>query len=113
MPKTMNQTSEASETKMDVADLRSELAVAKAVSENSPINIILADTDLNITYANPASVAQLRPLEHLLPCRVDEVLYTQRTHPPLSHACTCRKTAFRRTGPLWYTTGPRRRVPAH
>lgn len=74
MPKTMNQTSEASETKMDVADLRSELAVAKAVSENSPINIILADTDLNITYANPASVAQLRPLEHLLPCRVDEVV---------------------------------------
>jgi len=74
MTKTTNRTNDNAEINLDAAELRGELSKAQAVSENSPINIILADTDLNITYANPASVEQLKALEHLLPCRVDEIV---------------------------------------
>ncbi len=74
MAKTTNPTVDHAETKQDAAELRGQLSKAQAVSENSPINILLADTDLNITYANPASVEQLKPLQHLLPCRVDDII---------------------------------------
>lgn len=74
MAKTTNPAIDNADIKLDAEGLRGELSKAQAVSENSPINILLADTDLNITYANPASVAQLQPLEHLLPCRVDEIV---------------------------------------
>ncbi len=57
-----------------VTELRAELAVNKSMNENSPINILLANTDLEITYANPASVKTLGSLEHLLPCRIDELV---------------------------------------
>lgn len=42
--------------------------------ENSTVRLILADRDLKIVYMNPASVDQLRKLQHLLPCRVDEMI---------------------------------------
>ncbi|QDU64745.1 Methyl-accepting chemotaxis protein I [Planctomycetes bacterium Pan216] len=42
--------------------------------ENAAVRMILADKDLNVTYMNPASVRTLREIEHLLPCRVDEVV---------------------------------------
>jgi methyl-accepting chemotaxis protein len=42
--------------------------------ENSPVQLILADRDLNVVYMNPASIKALRRLEHLLPCRVDEIM---------------------------------------
>jgi len=58
----------------NIEQLQQELAVNKSMAENSPINIILANTDLVITYVNPSSVKTLQPLAHLLPCRVDEVL---------------------------------------
>lgn len=45
-----------------------------AMVENAPINIMLADKDLNITYVNPASVKTLKTIESILPCRVDEIL---------------------------------------
>ena len=42
--------------------------------ENATIRMILADRDFKIVYMNPASVEALRRLEHLLPCRVDEIV---------------------------------------
>ena len=54
--------------------LRTELTLAKAMAENSPINIILADRDLRITYLNPSSVRTLKTIEHLLPVKVDQIV---------------------------------------
>ncbi len=47
---------------------------AYAVMQNAPINIILADTDLRITYLNPSSEKTLKQIEHLLPCKVEEIV---------------------------------------
>ncbi len=54
--------------------LQHDLAINRALAENSPINILMADTDLNITYVNPASLRTLKTLERFLPCKADEVL---------------------------------------
>lgn len=54
--------------------LQHDLAINRAAAENSPINILMADTDLNITYVNPASLHSLKTLERFLPCKADEVL---------------------------------------
>lgn len=50
------------------------LAQQRALVENAPVNIILADTDLNIVYMNPASTTTLRSIEDDLPCAVDEIV---------------------------------------
>jgi methyl-accepting chemotaxis protein len=42
--------------------------------ENATVRMMLADRDLRITYLNPASKQALKRLEHLLPCRADEML---------------------------------------
>ncbi|MCY2965711.1 MAG: methyl-accepting chemotaxis protein, partial [Planctomycetota bacterium] len=42
--------------------------------ENTTVRLIMADRDLKIVYMNPASIQALRRLEHLLPCRADEVV---------------------------------------
>ena len=39
----------------EVQQLRQELAISQAISENSPINILRCNTDLIIEYVNPAS----------------------------------------------------------
>ena len=41
--------------------------------ENVPINIMLADLDLNIQYLNPASLRTLKTIQHLLPVAVEEI----------------------------------------
>lgn len=51
-----------------------ESAKMSAMIENAPVNIIMADKDLNITYANPATVKALTPLAHLLPVPIDKVV---------------------------------------
>lgn len=53
---------------------RIESAKMEAMIKNAPTNIILADTDLNITYVNPATVEALKPLSHLLPIPLDKVV---------------------------------------
>ncbi|WDI42431.1 methyl-accepting chemotaxis protein [Bremerella sp. P1] len=68
---TANKTSQANE---NVQDLRNELSVAKAMSENSPINIMMADKNLTITYVNPASLDTLRELASHLPCKPEAVI---------------------------------------
>ena len=42
--------------------------------DNAPINIMMADLDLNITFLNPASQKTLASIEHLLPCKASEIL---------------------------------------
>jgi methyl-accepting chemotaxis protein len=42
--------------------------------ENATVRLIMADRNFKIVYMNPASVQALRRLEHLLPCRVDEMV---------------------------------------
>jgi methyl-accepting chemotaxis protein len=64
----------SAEMSNDVATLQRELAISKSLSDNSPINIILANTDLVITYVNPSSAKTLKTLEHLLPCKVEQIV---------------------------------------
>jgi methyl-accepting chemotaxis protein len=59
--------------KIDVQKLQQELAVNRAMAENSPINIMLADLNLTITYVNPASLKTLKTIEKFLPCKAEEV----------------------------------------
>ena len=55
--------------KKSSADSRSH-----AMLENVPTNVIAADTDLLITYINPASVRTLRTLQDHLAVRVDDMM---------------------------------------
>jgi len=61
-------------TETELAQLENDLAVARSLSDNSPINIMMANTDLVITYVNPASRQTLKSIEHLLPVKVDQIL---------------------------------------
>ena len=54
--------------------LKSDLNATRAMADNSPVNILLADVDLKITYANPASIKTLRTLQNYLPVRADEIV---------------------------------------
>lgn len=54
--------------------LESEVETIRQIVENAPINIIQAGLDLVIRYMNPASLRTLKKVEHLLPCRADEVV---------------------------------------
>ncbi|MCA9472443.1 MAG: methyl-accepting chemotaxis protein [Nitrospirales bacterium] len=42
--------------------------------ENAPVNVLFADKDLRIRYANPASLKTLKTLEQYLPCKVDDLV---------------------------------------
>ncbi|MCH8885465.1 MAG: PAS domain-containing protein [SAR324 cluster bacterium] len=42
--------------------------------ENAPINVMMADTDLKLTYLNPKSRETLKTLEQYLPVTVDKML---------------------------------------
>ncbi len=46
----------------------------KALVENTAANMIMADTDLNIIYINPASLKTLDTLQKFLPVKVKDVL---------------------------------------
>jgi methyl-accepting chemotaxis protein len=54
--------------------LQEEMARITQMVENSPTNMMFCDTDFTIQFMNPASVQTLRRIEHLLPCKADEVL---------------------------------------
>ena len=54
--------------------LEAEAAKVQSMMENMPVNVLFAGTDLKLAYINPASIKQLRALQHLLPCRVEEML---------------------------------------
>lgn len=73
-PKTTATKATTKSTQTEVTKLRQELALNRAMAENSPINILLADTNLFITYVNPASLTTLKTLERFLPFKAEEVL---------------------------------------
>jgi methyl-accepting chemotaxis protein len=54
--------------------LEQEAARIQSMVENSPTNVVMADTDLNIIYANPATISTLKTLEQYLPVPVDQVV---------------------------------------
>jgi methyl-accepting chemotaxis protein len=54
--------------------LAGEVEMMRQLVENSPVNVIQADRDLVIRYLNPASVRTLKQIEHLLPCRVEQIV---------------------------------------
>ncbi|MFO0946080.1 MAG: methyl-accepting chemotaxis protein [Planctomycetota bacterium] len=50
------------------------LASVNQMVANATTKMILADTELKISFMNPSSEKALRALEHLLPCRASEVI---------------------------------------
>src|SRR5882672_3768714 len=48
--------------------------VFRAMLENIPTNVMLADRDFVITYVNPSSLKLLKTVERYLPVRADQVL---------------------------------------
>jgi len=58
----------------EMAHARSEAARVQSMMEQAPINVMFADREFKIRYANPASVKTLRSLEHLLPIKADQLI---------------------------------------
>ncbi len=54
--------------------MRQEAVRKSTIVENVPINILVANREGIISYANPASLSTLRKLQHVLPINVDEVV---------------------------------------
>ena len=46
----------------------------RSMVEQAPINMMMVDTDLNLTYMNKKSSDTLRTLQHLLPVAVDDMI---------------------------------------
>ncbi|MBL9139148.1 MAG: PAS domain-containing protein [Verrucomicrobiales bacterium] len=57
-----------------VASQQREASRMRNVVENSPVNIMVADTDLRITYLNAASQSTLGKLERLLPVKANQII---------------------------------------
>jgi len=51
-----------------------EATVKAGITENAPVNIMVADRDFNINYVNPQSLKTLKEIEDVLPCKAHEVL---------------------------------------
>jgi methyl-accepting chemotaxis protein len=51
-----------------------EAAVKANVVENASTNIIVADTDFNITYINPQSLKTFKEIADVLPCKPEEIV---------------------------------------
>jgi len=51
-----------------------EFTRLRGIAENAPVNIMMANTDLEIIYLNPKSVETLTEIESDLPVRVTEIL---------------------------------------
>lgn len=54
--------------------LENEMARVASMMENAPINMMYADKELVIRYANPASLRTLKTIEKLLPVRAEQVV---------------------------------------
>jgi methyl-accepting chemotaxis protein len=51
-----------------------EVVRLQQMVRNAPINMMVADRNLNIAYVNPASVETLRKWQHKLPCPVEQLV---------------------------------------
>lgn len=58
---------------VEKAERETEMARILSMMENAPVNVIFADRDLKIRYMNPASMKQLKALEHLLPMKAEHI----------------------------------------
>ena len=65
---------DADRLRSQMAEIQQQLTTKSAMVERVPVNVMLADTNLQITYVNESSAATLRTIEHLLPCRVEELV---------------------------------------
>lgn len=54
--------------------MEQDMASTKAMVDNAPVNIMLADRDLNLVYVNPGSQKQLKEIEQWLPCKTDNLI---------------------------------------
>lgn len=54
--------------------LENEVEKIRRMMENAPTNILQADVGLVIRYMNASSLRTLKKIEHLLPCKADEVV---------------------------------------
>jgi methyl-accepting chemotaxis protein len=52
----------------------SEATLMKSMLDNVPINVMYADRDMVIRYVNAASMRTLKTVQHLLSCKVEEVV---------------------------------------
>jgi methyl-accepting chemotaxis protein len=63
------------ETKLAALTRETETTRLMQMLDEMPINILTCDPqDLTITYANNTSIRTLRQLEHLLPCKADDIV---------------------------------------
>src|ERR1051326_8514697 len=53
---------------------KQQTAVYKAMLENIPVSVMMANRDFVITYVNPASLKKLKEVEKSLPIRADQVV---------------------------------------
>lgn len=54
--------------------LENDVETIRQMMENAPTNILQADAGLVIRYMNPSSLRTLKKLEHLLPCKAEEII---------------------------------------
>lgn len=54
--------------------IEKDVSRVQNMMEHIPVNVMLANTDLEITYVNPASVKQLKSLEQFLPVKVENLV---------------------------------------
>jgi methyl-accepting chemotaxis protein len=60
-----------------IAYLRKELqksVVFERLATNAPVNIMMTDLDLNVTYANRKSIDTLKGIEYAMPCKAEDIV---------------------------------------
>jgi len=57
-----------------MARSRAEAAQVRSMMEQAPINVMFADRDFKIVYANAASFKTLKEIEHLLPVKSEQLI---------------------------------------
>ena len=94
--------------------LRSEADSAHQAQmiDRMPVNVMNLDVNDTITYVNETSRQTLRPLEHLLPCRIDDLVGQSIDIPPPSASfsptpatCPIRRRSCSATKP-WTCASP-------
>lgn len=58
----------------EMARLLLQSSRAQSMIESAPVAIMACDRDLNVIYMNPHSLETLKQIEHLLPCKAEEIL---------------------------------------
>jgi methyl-accepting chemotaxis protein len=51
-----------------------EMAKTDSIMKQMPVNIMYADTDLNVQYLNPESIKTLKTLEQYMPVKIDDMV---------------------------------------